>query len=320
MGVIITLAGLTSIAVVPSFLMGGFFEQFEASIPQRPWPMVLGLAAAGAYTYLFLLAILLFPDGTPYSKVGRALAALLWVALGVATIAGLLADPLGPLSNPIVGPEIAGPARAVADAMIAGFGVGALMVLVFKVYEYRQAESVRKLQLKWFIFALGIYLLFTIIGFGVIGSDDFDTSGLILDGILSALIPATMALAVLRYRLYEIDRVISRTVTYALLVVTLSLFLALPVFLLADLVGAQGDVVVAATTLAVASAFNPVRKRIQRIVDRRFNRSRYDLEAEISALATRLGLAADMAYIREETTGLVGRTLEPTAIGFWIKE
>ncbi len=319
MGPLITMVGLLSLSVVPGFLMGAVFEQFEATLPQRAWPMIFGLALSGAYTYLFLIAILLFPDGRPTTTAQRGLTWLSVLGLGIATVSGFLSEPLGPLPHPFAPADLAATARSVYDFMVEAYGFVLLAVIVSKYVDYRKSQSIRRTQLKWLVYVLGVYLVFTIVTFGVIGTEGFNLTGLILDAMFTGLIPLAMTIAILRYRLYEIDRLVSRTVSYAVVVIIIAAVFAVPVILIPTAMGGSSDLVVAGATLAAAAVFNPLRRSIQNRVDMRFNRPRYDAAREIEELATRLNTSPATEPPVGETIGLVTRIFEPTIVGVWLR-
>jgi hypothetical protein len=127
-----------------------------------------------------------------------------------------------------------------------------------------------------------------------------------------------MGVAILRYRLYEIDRILSRTVAYAIVTGLLVGVYAGLVTLATQVLSFGGAVGVAASTLAVAALFNPVRRRVQHLVDRRFNRARYDAEQTVVAFAARLKEAADLDSVRDDLAGVVHRTLEPAHVSLWV--
>jgi hypothetical protein len=210
-------------------------------------------------------------------------------------------------------------ARGIYDLLVQTFGAGLIVVVGFKVADFRRAESVRHAQLKWLIYVLTIYLVVTIISFGVIGTDDFTVYGLVVDAFFTGLIPLSMAIAILRYRLYEIDRLVSRTVTYALVALTVTAVFALPVVFLSTRLGGASNLVIAGATLAAAAVFNPARKAIQRRVDHRFNRARYDAAREIDELASRLRAAPDVDTAVGETVGIVQRVLAPSTLSIWLR-
>ena len=136
-------------------------------------------------------------------------------------------------------------------------------------------------------------------------------------GIGMAALPVSMGVAILRYRLYDIDRIISRTLAYAIVTgLLVGLYAALA--LAAGALRFHGQVAVAAATLAAAALFNPLRRRVQRAVDRRFNRARYDAEVTVAAFAGRLKDAVELNAVRADLTGVVQATLEPVHVSVWL--
>ncbi|NIS29573.1 MAG: hypothetical protein GWO04_06205 [Actinobacteria bacterium] len=129
-----------------------------------------------------------------------------------------------------------------------------------------------------------------------------------------------MTIALLRYRLYEIDRIVSRTVSYALVAAVVGLVYAVPVLLLPRVLGGSNQLVVAVSTLGAAAVFNPVRRRIQRSVERRFDRSRYDAAREVEAFATRLRSGATLDAVRSDVDTVLRSTLGPNTAALWIRE
>jgi hypothetical protein len=129
-----------------------------------------------------------------------------------------------------------------------------------------------------------------------------------------------IGIAVLRYRLYDIDRIISRTVAYAIITSLLVGVYAGPVLLTTQVFRLHTPVAVAASTLAAAALFNPVRRRVQQMVDRRFNRARYDADQTIAAFAARLKDAVDLDSVRDDLAGVVHQALEPAHVSVWISQ
>jgi hypothetical protein len=127
-----------------------------------------------------------------------------------------------------------------------------------------------------------------------------------------------IGIAVLRYRLYDIDRVISRTVAYAIVTGLLVGIYAGLVLLATQVLRVHTPVAVAAATLAAAALFSPVRRRVQRAVDRRFNRARYDADQTVAAFAARLKDAVDLDSVRDDLAGVVHQALEPAHVSLWI--
>jgi hypothetical protein len=123
---------------------------------------------------------------------------------------------------------------------------------------------------------------------------------------------------VLKYRLYDIDRVISRTLAYAIVTGLLAGIYAGLVLLATQVFRFHSTVAVAASTLAVAALFNPLRRRVQHVIDRRFNRARYDADRTVAAFAARLKDEVDLDSIRDDLAGAVRQTLEPAHVSVWI--
>ena len=134
-----------------------------------------------------------------------------------------------------------------------------------------------------------------------------------------ALLPLAIGAAILRYRLYDLDRIISRTLAYGLLTVLLGLGYAAVVLGLGRLLGQGSSLVVAAATLAVAAVFQPARRRIQRLVDRRFNRRRYDAAQTIAAFSARLRDQVDLDTLSSELLAVVDQTMQPTRTSLWLR-
>jgi hypothetical protein len=185
---------------------------------------------------------------------------------------------------------------------------------------YRHSSRERRQQLKWLITgsAVGgacLAISFTQPG----GSSGFAqvVSVIITAGLLA--IPLSMGVAILKYRLFDIDRIISRTLGYAIVTGLLVGVYAGIVLLATQVVSVTTPVAVAASTLAAAALFNPLRRRVQRLVDRRFNRARYDADTAVAAFAARLKDAVDLDAARSELLDAVRRSLEPAHVSVWIK-
>jgi hypothetical protein len=132
--------------------------------------------------------------------------------------------------------------------------------------------------------------------------------------------PLAVMIAVFRHHLYDIDRVVSRTLTFAMLAIVIGVVYALPVVLLPTILGRSSDLIVAGSTLAAAAAFSPARRRIQREVDRRFDRSHYRADVEIATFAQRLSGQVDLVAVTGDLGRAVERTLSPVTMGLWLRE
>jgi hypothetical protein len=135
-----------------------------------------------------------------------------------------------------------------------------------------------------------------------------------------ALVPVAIGIAVLRYRLYDIDRVISRTVAYAIVTGLLAAIYAGLVLLATQVLRFRTPVAVAAATLAAAALFTPVWRRVQRVVDRRFNRVRYDGDRMVEEFAAGLKDEVDLETVRADLADVVNQTLEPAHVSVWVNE
>jgi hypothetical protein len=168
------------------------------------------------------------------------------------------------------------------------------------------------------LMAGGAAALVSFIGGGVIGAAHgvwAVVGGLVLIGI--AALPAAMGVAILKYRLYEIDRIISRTLAYAIVTGLLVGVYAVLVLLARQVFPENSPVAVAASTLAVAALFTPARRRVQRLVDRRFNRVRYDADRMVEAFAVRLKDTTDLDRVRGDLADVVSQALEPAHVTVW---
>jgi len=133
-----------------------------------------------------------------------------------------------------------------------------------------------------------------------------------------AALPASIGVAILKYRLYDIDRIISRTLGYAIVTGLLVGLYAGLVQLATRVLSFHSSVAVAASTLAAAALFNPLRRRVQLMVDRRFNRARYDADRTVAAFAARLKDAVDLDSVRDDLAGVVQDALEPVHVSVWV--
>jgi peptidoglycan/LPS O-acetylase OafA/YrhL len=186
------------------------------------------------------------------------------------------------------------------------------------VVRSRRARGTERQQLRWV--ALGAWLsvpaLVIVLAGLVLGSDAIiNWAG----GVLLAILPLATGAAILRYRLYDLDRIISRTLAYGLLSVLLAGGYAAVVLGLGQLLGRDSSLVVAAATLAVAAASQPARRRIQQGVDRRFNRRRHDAAHTIATFSARLRDQVDLNTLTAELLVVIDQTMQPTQASLWIR-
>jgi hypothetical protein len=196
-----------------------------------------------------------------------------------------------------------------------------MLAAVSMVVRFVRSTGVERLQLKWFAAAVGLFALWLAVGTltEVVGIVLPDAVGDVGVGVVMLALPVSVGLAVTRHRLYDIDRIISRTVTYALVALVVAGIYAIPVVTLPRLLGESNDLVIAASTLAAAAAFAPVRRSVQREVERRFNRTRYDAEREVDAFSEQLRSNLTLASVDAALLDTVARTVQPTTSGTWIR-
>ncbi len=208
----------------------------------------------------------------------------------------------------------------ISDVGFVGFVVASLLAGAGIVLRYRRGGRVERAQIRWFGAAVGTTLALSVALILTIGNDEL--SFVFNLWILSFLLPPiAIGIAILRYRLYEIDRIISNTIGYAIVSVALLGVFGAAYLVLAAIspLGELGDIGIAASTLLAAVLFNPVRLRVKRVVDRRFHRATYDAERTVAGLAGRLRDEVDIARLRQEILDVVDRSLEPTDVHLWLR-
>jgi hypothetical protein len=264
------------------------------------------------------LLLLLFPTGR---LPGRRWRPVVWatVVATAAVVVGTAVTP-GPVEyypqfqNPL-GLAAAGP---VLDRIVqVGFVVltaGVFTAAGSLIVRWRRARGVERQQLKWLAYAAAM-LVIAQVGASLLPRALF----LVVTTVTTVLFPAATGIAVVRYRLYEIDRLINRTLVYGLLTATLGLVYAGLVLVLGQLLGQDSSLAVAGATLAVAALFQPARRRIQQAVDRRFNRRRYDAAQTIEAFSARLRDQIDLDTLSAELVAVVDQTMEPTRVSLWLR-
>jgi hypothetical protein len=316
-------------------IVGGYYAvliyRLGYKLPLGPVAVVLDLSWE-PMLMLLPLVILLFPDGRlPSRRWRRTMQAYL-----VVSAAYLIALTVGAISS-IGGHE---PIDASGSVRVIDHPVGwlaAIQAIVIALYvpfwvsfvarqvqSWRYADGERRQQLKWLL--AGAVICMIAVSLPPAGSAIDPTAPHAVIAVVQALfglliaLPVCMGVAILKYRLYDIDRIISRTLAYALVtgmlvgVYTGLVLLTTQVFLF------HTQVAVAASTLVAAACFNPLRRRVQRLVDRRFNRARYDADQMIAAFAARLKDALDLEAVRDDLAGVVDQALEPEHLQVWVRQ
>jgi hypothetical protein len=199
-----------------------------------------------------------------------------------------------------------------------------VLALASLVARYRHSGEVARMQIKWFLYAavafLAAQLTFNVFEFG-----ENNPVLVILNGLSALLIPAAVAIAILKHRLYDVDVIINRTLVYGALTALLALVYAGGVTGVGGLVRAataedSNNLVVAASTLAVAGLFKPARSRIQGLIDRRFYRRKYDASRTLELFSTRLREEIDLESLTRELLGVVQDTMQPAQVSLWLRE
>ena len=192
-----------------------------------------------------------------------------------------------------------------------------LSFVAHQVLSWRRATGERRQQLKWLATGAAVTLVVLAASFAIRSARVSRDEVL---GIALAALPVGIGVGILKYRLYDIDRIISRTLAYAIVTGLLVGVYAGLVLLATQVLGFHSPVAVAASTLAAAALFSPLRRRVQRAVDRRFNRARYDADQTVAAFAARLKDAVDLDAVRDDLASVVHQALEPAHVSVWISQ
>lgn len=194
------------------------------------------------------------------------------------------------------------------------FAFAMLAAVTIHLFHFRHRSATEKRQLKWFILALAASMSLYLVA---VALEVSESTFLIIDAFATSLWPIAILIAITRYRLYEIDRIISRTVSYAIVVGLLAAIFFGVVAAVTALLPTQNALAVAGSTLVVAALFNPVRLRVQQWVDRRFNRSHYEAQSVIDSFAATLQDEPDLENLVERLEKVVIETMGPALIGTW---
>jgi hypothetical protein len=297
--------------------LSGFSSQYaqhalvaaRGSLPAGPvfawlynWSWVIQTAMLA---FLFLL----FPTGRLRSRRWRPAA---WFVGGAFALMGVVAlvsatrfwsDPFSSQAQSTAAPT----------AYLVLLPAALLVSVAAVVVRFAGSSGEERLQLKWFVAAALVLVATFIASFFW-----YSAAVNVLLNLAFACLWTAIAIAVLKYRLYEIDRIISRTLAYAIVTGLLVGVYAGLVLLATQVFRFHTPVAVAASTLAAAALFNPLRRRVQQVVDRRFNRARYDADQTLAAFASRLKDTVDLHSVRDDLTTVVAQALEPAHVSVWI--
>ena len=291
----------------------------------RGTPSAVGVAVLDANVLvipaLIGFVLLLTPTGKLPSRRWR------WWARGAAAapVVGLVSLALGPLgqpgqsvANPLAVDALAGPLLVVRGVTFAVAGLAIPVGAWSLVVRFRSARGVERQQGRWLaVAAVPVAVAVAALATQALTSDQVNLGW--LAGVCLAVLPLAIGAAILRYRLYDLDRIISRTLAYGLLTVLLGGSYAGVVLGLGQLLGQESSLVVAGATLAVAALFQPAGRRIQQLVDRRFDRRRYDAARTIQAFSARLRQQVDLDGLSAELLAVVEQTMQPTRVSLWLR-
>jgi hypothetical protein len=265
--------------------------------------------------------LLLTPTGTLPSRRWRwwARVATVAPALGLVSLAlSPFREPSQSVANPLAIDALAGPLLVVRTVSFVVAGLAIPLGAWSLVVRFGRARGVERQQLRWVALAAApVAVAVAALATQALTGNQIDLGWLV--GLCLAVFPLGIGAAVLRYRLYDLDRIVSRTLAYGLLTLLLGGGYAAAVLGLGRLLPQDSPLVVATATLAVAAAFQPLRRRVQDVVDRRFNRRRYDAAQTIAAFSARLRQQVDLDTLTVELLAVVDQTMQPTQASLWLR-
>jgi hypothetical protein len=297
------------------------------ALATNPDTLPAGVLATWLGTWIWLpgvalnltLLLLLFPHGRLPSRRWRPVA---WVAVGAATLGSLTLAVLPwemlnvglPAENPFEIKGIEAFERGIFVLVVVPGAVSVLLSVLSLFMRFRRARGIERQQLKWFVFAGGLYVLTIFARIDVVENLQF---------VAATFLPLAAGVAILRHRLYDIDLIINRALVYAALTASLALvyFGSVTIMQYAFRAVTKGDsqLVVVASTLAIAALFNPLRRRIQAFIDRRFYRKKYDARRTLEAFSARLRDETELGVLHADLVGVVGETMQPEHVSLWLR-
>lgn len=317
--------------------VGAFSEQYAryalvtrpGALPAAKLVLTLDWLGNAAFGSIFSFTILLFPTGKLPSPRWRPVAwfaagSIILITCGYALASGPVSERAPDLNNPFglaAFPNLRGWVSALeAPLLLSAF----LASVVSLVVRYRQTRTVERQQIKWFVFATSFMLTVTVINeacaamFGVRMPDFFF-------GAMLTLLPISVGIAILRYRLFDIDLIIRRTLVYTVFSLILALIYFGCVVLLEQILQGisgegQSQFVTVLSTLTIAALFTPLRRRVQAMIDRRFFRRKYDAEQVLATFMDTVRSETDLNKLTEHLVVVIEETLQPTRVSLWLRK
>jgi len=270
----------------------------------------------------------LFPTGRVQSRRWDRFMRGFWIFAAVFVVTSLIQP--GPLQlipvldNPFgFGPDLRG-GRPIAPILVLAAVVVLVSLVISMISRYRSGGRLERQQLKWFVTALGV----SAVGLGIataeglVTDDPRNAIGLTVYVFAGAVVPIAIGIAILRHHLYDIDRIIRRTIAYAMVTGTVGITFAVLLLSLSGLMTAVAEgetIAVAASTLVAFALFQPVRRRVQGAVDRRFDRARYDADVTVRTFAGRLSGDVDIGAVCREIVNTTSAAVRPATAGVWLR-
>ncbi len=273
------------------------------------------------------LIFMVFPNGEPPTTRWRWVVRIATAATVAIPFSALLT--LGAPGRVLLeasSPEHVPGGEALATLANLGLPVVLLIGFVALILRLTRARGIERLQMKWFVYGASFVVLAGLLALGMAfaGVEDPTENPIQWASLLIGFtaMPVAAAIAILRYRLYDIDRIISRTFSYGIITAILGGLFVLVALLPTAIFGGEDspDWLIAVATLLVVALFRPVRRRVQTAVDRRFNRARYNAEHTIDAFTAHLREEVDLDALGSELRSVVAQTMQPTHVSLWVKE
>lgn len=320
-----------SVALGTQFLSGQYATSALSGSMELPggayaaWLSTM-MQSLGVFTVLFL--IMLFPTGTLPSPRWRMMAWTTGLVLAVSLISlALMPGPVQdfPSARNPFGVEPAVQAMNLLQTIGGWAGLVCVVAVIFSlILRFYRSRGEERLQLKWFAYAATLGVMAILLGDTIAPVNSDDWFGTLVWTIAPLGLPVSAGIAVLKYRLYDIDLVINRTLVYGLLTLSLALVYFGSVVALQyafrGLTGEGSQLTVVISTLAIAALFSPLRRRIQSFIDRRFYRKKYDARKMLSDFSATLRDETDLDGLTEGLLGVVRETMQPASVSLWVRE